>query len=55
MRVIVAKEAQITHSDEAIEIALGGLQVEIWDRQIFGICTETIATAAPDVKEVHLD
>ena len=54
VRVIVVDKDKIAHSDEAVEIALGGLKVEIWDWQKFDICTETIATAAPDVEEVHL-
>ena len=54
VRVIVADKDEIAHSDEAVENALGGLEVEIWDWQKFDICTETIATAAPDVEEIHL-
>ena len=54
VRVIVADKDENAHSDEAVEIALGGLKVEIWDWQKFNISTETIATAAPDVEEVHL-
>lgn len=42
------------HSDDAIEKALEGLGVEIWDWQKFDLCTETIRTAAPDAREVSL-
>ena len=54
VRLIVADRDKIAHSDEAVEIALGGFEVEIWDWQKFDICTETIASAAPDVEEIHL-
>ena len=54
VRLIVADRDKIAHSDEAVEIALRGFEVEIWDWQKFDICTETIASAAPDVEEIHL-
>jgi hypothetical protein len=54
IRVIVDDRLNPAHSDEAIEKALGGLKVEIWDWQKFDLCTETIISAAPDAREVHL-
>ena len=46
--------SKIPHSDEAIELALGSFKVEIWEWQKFDICSETIASAAPDVEQAHL-
>lgn len=43
-----------SHSDENIEKALGGFKIENWDWQKVDLCIDTIATAAPEVKEVHL-
>ena len=54
IHVSVADQDGVAHSDAAIEKALGGFKVEIWDWQKFDICTETIARAAPDVEQVHL-
>ena len=54
IRVIVADRDRDAHSDVAVEIALRYFKVEIWDWQKFDICTETIASAAPDVQEIHL-
>ncbi|KAK3314432.1 hypothetical protein B0H66DRAFT_583437 [Apodospora peruviana] len=42
------------HTDEAIEEALRGMDVEIWDWKKTDLCTEVIYTAAPRVREVHL-
>ena len=42
------------HSDVAIEMALRGKAVEIWDWRKVDICSEVIRKAAPDVREVHL-
>ncbi|KAF5650767.1 intracellular serine protease [Fusarium tjaetaba] len=43
-----------SHSDEAIEKALQGLGVEVWDWNKTDLCTEVILTAAPQAREVHL-
>ncbi|KAF5558518.1 intracellular serine protease [Fusarium napiforme] len=43
-----------SHSDEAIEKALQGLGVEVWDWNKTDLCTEVILTAAPRAREVHL-
>lgn len=54
IRVIVDDTSEPSHSDESIEICLGGLNVEIWDWMKVDLCTETIYTAAPDVRELSL-
>lgn len=54
IRVIVDDTLQPAHSDEAIETALAGFKVEIWDWQKFDLCTETILAAAFDAREVCL-
>ncbi|PNP79773.1 hypothetical protein FNYG_06866 [Fusarium nygamai] len=43
-----------SHSDEAIEKALQGMGVEVWDWNKTDLCTEVIVTAAPKAREVHL-
>ncbi|EXL70034.1 hypothetical protein FOPG_14109 [Fusarium oxysporum f. sp. conglutinans race 2 54008] len=43
-----------SHSDEAIEKALQGMGVEVWDWNRTDLCTEVIVTAAPKAREVHL-
>ncbi|KAF4633297.1 hypothetical protein G7Y89_g4816 [Cudoniella acicularis] len=50
IRVIVDDTMEPAHSDEAIEKALGGLKVEIWDWRKIDLCTKTIVTAAPDAE-----
>jgi hypothetical protein len=42
------------HSDEAIEQALSGFDVEDWDWKKVNICSETIRTVAPNVRYVCL-
>jgi hypothetical protein len=54
IRVIVDDTLEPAHSDEAIEKALGGLKVEIWDWRKIDLCAETILTAAPDTREACL-
>ena len=54
IRVIVADRDRDAHSDVVVENTLRFFNVEIWDWQKIDICTETIATAAPDVEEMHL-
>lgn len=54
IRVIADDTLEPAHSDEVIEKALGGLKIEIWDWQKIDLCTETIANAAPDTREVFL-
>ncbi|EXA41585.1 hypothetical protein NW756_010087 [Fusarium oxysporum] len=43
-----------SHSDEAIEKAIQGMGVEVWDWNKTDLCTEVIVTAAPKAREVHL-
>lgn len=54
IRVIVDDMVEPAHSDEAIEAALAGFKVEIWDWRKLDLCTETILAAAFDAEEVCL-
>jgi len=54
IRVIVDDTIKPAHSDEAIEKALKGLKVEIWNWRKYDLCIETIVAAAPDATEVSL-
>lgn len=54
IRVIVDDLEEPAHSDEAIENALGGLKVEVWDWRKTDLCSETILAAAPDARDVSL-
>jgi len=42
------------HSDDAIENALIGINVEILDWRKVDLCPQTICTACPSLREVHL-
>lgn len=53
IRVIV-DDTLNPHSDLAIESALSGLKVDIWDWRKIDLCPETIVRAAPHVREVSL-
>ncbi|KAH7386417.1 hypothetical protein BKA64DRAFT_711643 [Cadophora sp. MPI-SDFR-AT-0126] len=54
IRVIVDDMSEPAHSDEAIEAALAGFKVEIWDWRKLDLCTETILAVAFDAEEVCL-
>jgi hypothetical protein len=54
IHVLVEDTQYPFHSDEAIEKALGGLKVEIWDWKKPDLCIDTILIAAADVREVYL-
>lgn len=54
LHIIVDDEESPAHSDEAIEKALSGLKVEIWDWRKIDLCSETVLVAAPDTTEVYL-
>ncbi|CCT70672.1 related to microbial serine proteinase [Fusarium fujikuroi IMI 58289] len=43
-----------SHSDEAIEKALQGMGVEVWDWNKTDLCTEVIVNVAPKAREIHL-
>jgi hypothetical protein len=53
-RIIVEDDVDNPHSDEVIENTIKGFGVEVWDWKKYDICSETILTAAPGVKEVYL-
>lgn len=42
------------HTNGAIRNSLKGIQVEVWKWRKFDICTEAVAAAAPNAREVHL-
>ena len=54
LKLTVDDLEQPAHSDVAIETALKGKAVEIWDWKKVDICSEVIRRAAPDVREVNL-
>ncbi|PYI14016.1 subtilisin-like protein, partial [Aspergillus violaceofuscus CBS 115571] len=54
LRVIVDDILYPAHSDEAIEQAIGGFGVEVWDWRKFDISMDTIMDVASDVRELHL-
>ncbi|KAK5656680.1 hypothetical protein OQA88_4660 [Cercophora sp. LCS_1] len=54
IRAMVDDSFTPPHTDEAIEEALRGMDVEIWDWKKTDLSTEVIYTAAPRVREVHL-
>lgn len=54
IRVRVQDTQDPPHSEEAIEDALKGFQVEIWDWIRIDICSDTILKTAPDVTKVCL-
>lgn len=54
LRVIVEDDLEHPHDDQTIEEAIQGLGVEVWDWRKYDISSETIYTAAPDVKEIYL-
>ncbi|KAF7920648.1 hypothetical protein BELL_1448g00020 [Botrytis elliptica] len=54
LKVIVDDSNTPAHSDEAIEKALQGFDVEILDWRKVDLCPETIWTASRKLREVHL-
>ncbi|KAK4209225.1 intracellular serine protease [Rhypophila decipiens] len=54
IRAMVDDSFTPPHTDEAIEEALRGMDVQIWDWKKTDLSTEVIYTAAPRVREVHL-
>ncbi|RAH68474.1 S8 family peptidase [Aspergillus aculeatinus CBS 121060] len=54
LRVIVDDTTSPAHNDEAIEQALGGFRVELWDWRKIDISLDTIISVALDVREVYL-
>ena len=54
LRIIVEDDLEHPHDDQTIEEAITGLGVEVWDWRKYDISSETIHTAAPDVKEIYL-
>jgi hypothetical protein len=54
LKVIVDDLQKPSHSEEAIEEALKGLGIEIWDWKRPDLCSEVIYNVAPRAREVHL-
>ncbi|KIW63767.1 hypothetical protein PV04_08745 [Phialophora macrospora] len=54
VKVMVIDDGNPSHSDAAIEDALRGLEVELWDWKKLDLCTDVIATSSKKVKEVSL-
>ncbi|RAK81430.1 S8 family peptidase [Aspergillus fijiensis CBS 313.89] len=54
LRVIVDDLLCPAHSDEAIEQAIRGFGVEVWDWRKIDISIDTIMDVASDVRELHL-
>ncbi len=54
LRVIVDDLQEPSHSEEAIESALAGLGVEIWDWRKTDLSSEVICNVAPNARIVHL-
>lgn len=55
LKVIVIDDGpELSHTDRAIEIALKGLEIEVWDWKKLDLCTEVILKTAPNVRDVSL-
>lgn len=56
IKVIVQDDLEVPHSDEAIEAALGGIDVEILDWRKLDMCPEAIRRACmgSNLRELHL-
>ncbi|KAK0645718.1 hypothetical protein B0T16DRAFT_327967 [Cercophora newfieldiana] len=54
LKVIVDDTHNPSHSEDAIEKALKGLGIEVWDWKRPDLCSEVIYNVAPDAREVHL-
>ncbi|KAK2591052.1 hypothetical protein QQS21_011266 [Conoideocrella luteorostrata] len=53
-KIVVIDDGDPCHSDEAIERALGGFDVLVWDWKRPDVCSEVIFNCAPNVREVSL-
>jgi hypothetical protein len=53
-KVVVIDDGDPCHSDESIERALTGFDVEVWDWKRLDICSEVIYNCAPNVREISL-
>jgi hypothetical protein len=53
-KVMVIDDGNPSHSDAAIEDALRGLEVEVWDWKKLDLSTDVIAESSKRVKEVSL-
>src|ERR1700744_5745080 len=54
VKVMVVDDGNPSHGDAAIEDALRGLEVEVWDWKKLDLCTDVIAESSKKVREVSL-
>lgn len=54
IKLRVEDNENLPHSDETIVSALRDIDVDVWDWVRYDLCCDTIAEAAPKVKEVFL-
>lgn len=54
LRVVVDDDHDTPHSDAAIEEALHGFQVEVWDWKRYDICIDVIKNVSASMRVVHL-
>ncbi|KAK3399636.1 peptidase S8/S53 domain-containing protein [Sordaria brevicollis] len=54
LKVTVIDDEEPSHSDEAIETCMTGLNVRVWNWYKVDICTDVIFNSAPNVTEVTL-
>jgi hypothetical protein len=54
VKVMVIDDGVPSHSDSAIEEALGGFDVQVWDWKKVDICSEVICNSTKVVKEISL-
>jgi predicted metal-dependent peptidase len=54
VKVMVVDDGSPSHSDDAIQEALGGLEVEVWDWKKLDMCTDVIYKSTKKVREVSL-
>ncbi|KAK1779759.1 hypothetical protein QBC45DRAFT_325176 [Copromyces sp. CBS 386.78] len=54
LKVTVMDDAELSHSDEAIETCMKDLDVRIWNWRRVDLCIDIISTSAPNVTDVTL-
>lgn len=54
MKVTVMDEGKLSHSDEAIERCMDGLEVKVWNWRRVDLCIDVIANSTPNVTDVTL-
>ncbi|KAJ4385943.1 hypothetical protein N0V85_007957 [Neurospora sp. IMI 360204] len=54
LKVTVMDDAELSHSDEAIETCMKGLDVRVWNWRRVDLCIDVISSSAPNVTDVTL-